>query len=108
MAKRKYCEWCGGSTKNPPLLVSKIPILEPIEELIDENDRCQILEDYYTGDDIEINDKQVEITVISYLDLMSDLQNKVICDSCINKNDKDELKYYKYDDFEDFEGEEIY
>lgn len=95
--KVKHCEWCGGFTTNSKVLLSKTPILEPMEEIIDDNGRNEILNDYYTGEYLNIKDIQTELNITSYLDLLSNLEMIVICDSCLELNDKNELKYYNLD-----------
>lgn len=94
MAKRekKYCIWCGGETKNPPTLISKIPLIDLMEEHIDIFGRERILDDYYEG---EIQaPPQIRAELYAYLDLLNDVKERIICDPCLEEEFKNNDKYY--------------
>lgn len=101
--KITYCEWCGGVTTNPSSLSSKIPILENLEEIIDQYGRDRIMDDYYSGFDLRIKDPQKEASILAYLDLLSNIKFRVICGTCLDKDDELDMKYYDLDEIEIFD-----
>lgn len=106
MAKKKtYCEWCGGETNNKPTLISKITIMEDIEEKIDELGREEVFNDYYHSFPIE-TDNETRAKIYAYLDLMSDVKERIICSYCLDVDDEMNDKYYSMKNIEIFPFDE--
>ena len=98
----KYCEWCGKRTVMDKVLVGSTPILEFLEDKIDEAGR----EDVWgsSGDWSEQDiDSDFEAELLVYDSMLNSLSKKTICVSCLNQDEELFERYYgsELDDDED-------
>jgi hypothetical protein len=92
----KYCEWCGKKTKNSPKLYFETPIMEWIEEKINDFDRMEILEFPSSPSNEEESEDNspfsIELNVYNYL--LNTQKDKIICDECFSHDSVLWNKYY--------------
>ena len=98
--KRNHCSWCGKPTWMEPMLLSDTPILEFMEEKIDEHGREKIWGengDWSTQD----LDSDFEAELLVYDNMLSSVSNKIVCIGCLKEDDDLWNKYYGGDDYSD-------
>ena len=94
--KTNWCCWCGKPTWMEPMLLPETPILEFMEEKIDEYGRERIWGE--NGDWSQENlDSDFEAELLVYDNMLSSVSNKIVCITCLNDDDKLWEKYYGED-----------
>ena len=106
MAKRKpinkeknYCDWCGKTTYMEAMIVASTPILEFIEDKIDEYGREEIWGEFsdWSGEDI---DSDFEAELLVYDEMLNKLSKQVVCIDCLKQDEELYMKYYGDEDWE--------
>lgn len=93
--KKTYCEWCGIETTREKTLANSLPILEFIEEKIQNLGKDKVWSDLYQGKKNDFSQ-----TLLLYDGLMNSLKKRRICSLCMEQNHKLEIKYYSFDEQE--------
>lgn len=94
---KKYCSWCGKPTVMEEMMVSETPILEFMEEKIDEHGRNKIWGE--DGDWSTQNlDSDFEAELLVYDNMLNTVSSKVVCINCLKEDDDLWEKYYNQDD----------
>ena len=88
-----YCEWCGRETDQKPVHVGGTPILEDLEQRIDEFGREEIWGELSDWSELEL-DSGFEAELLVYDELLQESHHKVICDVCLVHDNKLFDKYY--------------
>lgn len=97
--KVNYCSWCGRATHMEAMQLPETPILEFIEEKIDEHGRNRIWGE--NGDWSQENlDSDFEAELLVYDEMLCSISKKIVCVSCLNEDDKLWEKYYNKGDDE--------
>jgi len=91
--KVNYCEWCSKETLLGKTEQSETPILEFIEEKIDEVGRNEIWSEEGDWFDVDM-DSDFEAELLVYDSLLSSIAYRVICTSCLLQDDMLYKKYY--------------
>jgi hypothetical protein len=93
MEKVKYCKWCGKRTNMGQVVVSETPILEFLENKIDEHDREAIW-----GEECDLSEQHIdsdfEAELLIYDELLNTLTPKTICSNCLKSDEHLWKKYY--------------
>jgi hypothetical protein len=93
----KYCEWCGKKTKNDPKPYFEIPIMEWVEEKINDFDRMEMEDptlNHPNSDESELDDPNlIELHVYNFL--LNTQKDKIICDDCFNHDNVLCNEYYE-------------
>ena len=95
MKKRtiKFCTWCGKLTVMEPMLLPETPILEFMEEKINEFGRDEIWGDDGDWSSIDM-DSDFEAELLVYDQMLSTVSEKVVCIGCLKQDDDLWNKYY--------------
>lgn len=94
-----HCKWCGKNTWMEPMLLSDTPILEFMEEKINEHGRERIWGE--NGDwSEEMLDSDFEAELLVYDEMLNTISKKVVCISCLKHDDDLWEKYYNTGDDE--------
>ena len=94
---KNYCKWCGKPTIMEEMLLSDTPILEFMEEKINEYGRERIWGK--DGDwSEEMIDSDFEAELLVYDEMLNTISKKVVCISCLKSDDDLWKKYYGGDD----------
>ena len=94
--KTNWCSWCGKPTWMEPMLLPETPILEFMEEKIDEYGREKIWGE--NGDWSQENlDSDFEAELLVYDNMLSSVSSKIVCITCLHDDDKLWEKYYGED-----------
>ena len=99
MKKRtsKFCTWCGKLTVMEPMLLPETPILEFMEEKINEFGRDEIWGDDGDWSSIDM-DSDFEAELLVYDQMLTTVSEKVVCVNCLKHDDDLWNKYYNTDD----------
>ena len=89
----KYCKWCGKKTSMGSMLTSETPILEFLEDKINEHGREKIWGEYGDWSE-EILDSEFEAELLVYDSMLNNVTKKIICISCLKQDDDLFNKYY--------------
>ena len=96
---KKYCSWCGKPTHMEQMQLPETPILEFMEEKIDEHGRERIWGE--DGDWSSQNlDSDFEAELLVYDAMLCNVSLKVVCIGCLKEDDELWKKYYGRDDDE--------
>tara|TARA_R100001460_G_scaffold50504_1_gene88825 strand:- start:465 stop:800 length:336 start_codon:yes stop_codon:yes gene_type:complete len=91
--KRNHCSWCGKPTHMEAMQLPETPILEFMEEKIDEHGRNKIWGE--DGDWSSQNlDSDFEAELLVYDNMLSSISSKIVCITCLHDDDKLWEKYY--------------
>ena len=88
-----YCEWCGRETDPKPVHVGGTPILEDLEQRIDEFGREEIWGELSDWSELEL-DSGFEAELLVYDELLQESHHKIVCDVCLVHDNKLFDKYY--------------
>ena len=91
--KRNHCSWCGKPTWMEPMLLPDTPILEFMEEKIDEHGREKIWGENGDWSQVDL-DSDFEAELLVYDNMLSNVSNKIVCISCLKEDDDLWNKYY--------------
>ena len=95
--KRKFCSWCGKPTVMKEIMIADSPILEFMEEKINEYGRDKIWGE--NSDWITQNlDPDFEAELLVYDQMLSTATKKTVCVNCLSEDDKLYNKYYGEED----------
>ena len=102
--KQNHCTWCGKPTWMEEMQLPETPILEFIEEKIDEHGRNRIWGE--DGDWSSQNlDSDFEAELLVYDAMLCNVSPKVVCIGCLKEDDDLWEKYYGLDNGDNFEIE---
>ena len=82
----KYCSWCAKITQNEQIQLPETPILEYIEERINEHGRNRIWGKYADWSTLDL-DSDFEAELLVYDELMNSVSLKTVCKQCIEEDD---------------------
>ena len=99
MKKKKFnhCSWCGKPTIMGPMILADTPLLEFMEDKIDEHGREQIWGDKSDWSKLDL-DSDFEAELLVYDNMLSTVSNKVVCISCLKEDEELYNKYYERGD----------
>ena len=100
--KSKHCAWCGKPTNSPEQPVTDTPILEFMEDKINEFGRDKIWGEKADWSRLDI-DSDFEAELLVYDQMLTTISEKVVCISCLKEDDELYTKYYGDDDNEETE-----
>ena len=95
--KVKYCSWCGEECEEKPVQVADTPILEHIEEKIDDIGRSQVWGEDSDWSKLDM-DSEFEAELLVYDQMLSTATKKTVCVNCLSEDDKLYNKYYGEED----------
>ena len=95
MKKRthKFCQWCGKPTVMKEMVVADTPILEFMEDKIDEHGREKIWGNKADWSKLNL-DSDFEAELLVYDQMLTTVSNKVVCIGCLKQDDELWHKYY--------------
>jgi len=100
--KINHCKWCGKPTWMEAILLPETPILEFIEDKINEYGREEIWGE--NGDwSLEDLDSDFEAELLVYDEMLNTMSPKVVCIGCLKEDDELYNRYYEYDSDNDGE-----
>jgi hypothetical protein len=100
-----HCAWCGKPTHMKEMQLPETPILEFLEEKINEYGRERIWGD--DGDWSEEDlDSDFEAELLVYDEMLATVSKKIVCVSCLKQDDDLWNKYYEDED--DMDNEIIF
>ena len=100
-----HCAWCGKPTHIKEMQLPETPILEFLEEKINEYGRERIWGD--DGDWSEEDlDSDFEAELLVYDEMLATVSKKIVCVSCLKQDDDLWNKYYEDED--DMDNEIIF
>ena len=103
MKSKNYCEWCGNKTTLEKIVMPDTPLLEFLEEKIDVLGRDKIWGEDSMWFDMDLEpDEEAELLV--YDGLLNSLSQKIICEGCLDEDERIYKQYYK-DEINDDEDE---
>lgn len=88
-----YCAWCGIETNSQPTHVGGTPILEDLEQRIDEYGREEIWGESSDWSELNLN-SGFEAELLVYDELLQESHHKIVCDVCLTHDNKLFDKYY--------------
>lgn len=91
-----YCEWCGKETESKPTHIGGTPILEDLEQRIDDFGRKEIWGEFSDWSELEL-ESGFEAELLVYDELLQESHHKIVCDVCLKH---DEVLFNKYYDEE--------
>lgn len=97
--KINYCKWCGASTSMEQMQIPDTPILEFLEQKIDEHGREEVWGENSDWSRLDL-DSDFEAELLVYDELLSKTTLKTICESCIEEDERLYNKYYPEQDGE--------
>jgi len=101
--KLNHCAWCSKPTAMENMLLPETPILEFMEEKIDDYGREEIWG--MDGDwSLEDLDSDFEAELLIYDELLNTVHPKIVCIGCLKEDDRLYNKYYEHDN-SDYDGE---
>ena len=90
---KQYCSWCGVKTLMEPMQLPQIPILEFMEEKINKLGRDKVWGEHANWANLKI-DPDIEAELLVYDEMLSTVELKVVCEKCLNEDDRLYEKYY--------------
>jgi hypothetical protein len=100
-----HCAWCGKPTHMEEMQLPETPILEFLEEKINDYGREKIWGD--DGDWSEEDlDSDFEAELLVYDEMLATVSKKIVCVSCLKQDDDLWNKYYEDED--DMDNEIIF
>ena len=103
--KINYCKWCGVKTLLEPIQMPETPILEFLEDKIDELGRAKVWGENSNWADMDLNpDTEAELLV--YDEMLNTFGHKYLCEKCIDEDNRLYDKYYE-DESDYIEDEDI-
>ena len=85
--KVKYCSWCGEECEEKPVQVADTPILEHIEEKIDDIGRSQVWGESSDWSKLDM-DSEFEAELLVYDQMLTTVSPKIICGRCLKADEK--------------------
>ena len=98
--KSKHCAWCGKPTNSPEQPVTDTPILEFMEDKIDDYGREEIWGENADWSKLSL-DSDFEAELLVYDQMLSSVSSKTVCIGCLKQDDDLYTKYYDNGDDED-------
>lgn len=95
--KNNKCCWCGKPTAMEPMQLPDTPILEFMEEKINEFGRDQIWGENGDWSSVDL-DSDFEAELLVYDSMLSNISSKIVCIGCLHDDDKLWERYYGDDD----------
>lgn len=87
------CCWCGKLTVMEAMQLPETPILEFMEDKIDKFGRSKIWGENGDWSNVDM-DSDFEAELLVYDEMLSTVSKKVVCETCLNEDDKLWDKYY--------------
>ena len=91
--KKNHCKWCGKPTVMKPMMVADTPLLEFMEDKINEYGRDQIWGDNADWSKLNL-DPDFEAELLVYDQMLSSVSSKTVCIGCLKQDDDLYTKYY--------------
>ena len=88
-----HCVWCGAVTPMEPMQLPQTPILEHMEEKIDNIGRKRIWGDNSDWSRIDM-DSDLEAELLVYDEMLATVSLKIVCERCIKEDERLWKKYY--------------
>lgn len=88
-----HCVWCGAVTPMEPMQLPQTPILEHMEEKIDNIGRKRIWGDNSDWSRIDM-DSDLEAELLVYDEMLAMVSLKIVCERCIKEDERLWKKYY--------------
>ncbi len=102
--KQNPCSWCGRLTWMEEMQLPETPILEFMEEKINEFGRDKIWGEEGDWSQYDL-DSEFEAELLVYDQMLTSVSSKIVCITCLKEDDDLYDKYYDEDD--DSDGTEI-
>lgn len=91
--EKNHCKWCGKPTVMKPMMVADTPLLEFMEDKINEYGRDQIWGDNADWSKLNL-DPDFEAELLVYDQMLSSVSSKTVCIGCLKQDDDLYTKYY--------------
>ena len=88
-----HCVWCGAVTPVEPMQLPQTPILEHMEDKIDNIGRKRIWGDNSDWSRIDM-DSDLEAELLVYDEMLAMVSLKIVCERCIKEDERLWKKYY--------------
>ena len=88
-----HCVWCGAVTPMEPMQLPQTPILEHMEDKIDNIGRKRIWGDNSDWSRIDM-DSDLEAELLVYDEMLAMVSLKIVCERCIKEDERLWKKYY--------------
>ena len=88
-----HCVWCGAVTPMEPMQLPETPILEHMEDKIDNIGRKRIWGDNSDWSRIDM-DSDLEAELLVYDEMLAMVSLKIVCERCIKEDERLWKKYY--------------
>lgn len=95
-----HCQWCGAPTLMEQLQMPDTPILEFMEDKINELGRDRVWGEDSNWAVLDL-DSDTEAELLVYDEMLSNISLKYVCEKCLSEDDRLWMKYY--DTGNDFE-----
>jgi|TARA_R110000744_G_scaffold1975_1_gene7765 hypothetical protein len=89
----KYCEWCGNKTSMGKTTQAETPILEFIEDKIDEIGREEVWGVHGDWSTMDI-DSDFEAELLVYDEMLNTIDKRIVCEVCMRQDDEMYMRYY--------------
>ena len=91
--KVNYCEWCGNKTPMGKTKQAETPILEFMEDKIDEAGREEI---WGVNSDWSLLDldSDFEAELLVYDEMLNTMDKRIVCEVCMRQDDEMYMRYY--------------
>ena len=89
----KYCEWCGNKTSMGKTTQAETPILEFIEDKIDEIGREEVWGVHGDWSTMDI-DSDFEAELLVYDGMLNTIDKRIVCEVCMRQDDEMYMRYY--------------
>ena len=96
--------WCGAPTLMEEMQLPDTPIIEHMEEKINNHDRKRIWGDLSDWSKLDL-DSDFEAELLVYVEMLGTVSLKTVCETCLGEDDRLWKKYYTNDEIrfdEDF------
>ena len=91
-----HCVWCGAVTPMEQMQLPGTPLLEHLEDKIDEHGRKRIWGETSDWSKLDL-DSDFEAELLVYDELLSNVSLKTVCERCIKEDERLWDKYYSDD-----------
>ena len=88
-----HCVWCGAVTPMEPMQLPETPILEHMEDKIDNIGRKRIWGDNSDWSRVDM-DSDLEAELLVYDEMLAMVSLKIVCERCIKEDERLWKKYY--------------